>query len=296
MRLQGGGMLPYRSDSLLSHFNDEKGFHGIHEEPMSLGVDGFGSHQQGQKIFRELLASSPQRESGRESPTVEKTLYIDSVHIVEPRNSNSSRSDMKGLSDTRSDFEILGKSSTPSVESSLQDIKHLSIADEEGKSQPKILDSMGSNLLFSCVKSDQEVQMDQRKGFSSSDPILDSMTLDSPEVLDNRNLDDENHRPSEADSLEKFHDSHSELPLPPPLPKSPSESWLSRTLPSASSRNSQSHFATWTSPRNQASKTSSPDPKWETIVKTSNAHKGHLRFSEVILYTLSPNCLYQCGN
>ena len=277
-------MSHYRSDSLLSHFNEDKGFHGIQEESMSSGVNSFGSHQLGHKIFRELLASSPEQESGLESPAVEKTLYIDSVHVVEPRNSNSSGSDMKGLRESRNDFEILGKSRTPSMESSsLQDIKHLSIAYEEAKPQPKILDSDDLNLLFSSVKSDQEVQVDQRKGLSRSDLTVDSITLDSPEVMDSRNLDDGNHQPAEADSQEKFHDSHSEFPLPPPLPKSPSESWLSRTLPSVSFRNPQSHFASWTNPRDQLSKTPSPDPKWETIVKASHVHNGHLRFSEVIL-------------
>lgn len=63
--------------------------------------------------------------------------------------------------------------------------------------------------------------------------------------------------------------------LHPPLPKSPSESWLWRTLPSINySKNKQA----------KASKTVT---KWETIVKTSNVHHDHIRYSEELVPHLS---------
>ena len=72
-------------------------------------------------------------------------------------------------------------------------------------------------------------------------------------------------------------------PLPPPLPKSPSESWLKHALLVVSSK----HTFLGSSPGRhvylifQASKVQSPDMKWEIIVKASNMQHGHLRFSEV---------------
>lgn len=60
----------------------------------------------------------------------------------------------------------------------------------------------------------------------------------------------------------------------PPLLKSPSESWLYRTLPSIPSR---SLFA----PKKQSPKLSSHETKWETIVKSSNLRYDHVRYSEV---------------
>ncbi|KAF9587255.1 hypothetical protein IFM89_039527 [Coptis chinensis] len=65
----------------------------------------------------------------------------------------------------------------------------------------------------------------------------------------------------------------SQFPLAPPLPKSPSESWLWCTLPSVSSKNSATFHS-----RKQCSKPPSVDQTWETIVKTSNV-------SEVISFS-----------
>ncbi|KAL3617031.1 hypothetical protein CASFOL_039425 [Castilleja foliolosa] len=74
--------------------------------------------------------------------------------------------------------------------------------------------------------------------------------------------------------------------LPPPLPKSPSESWLWRTLPSIplgnpfghSRRNSQVHGN-----NKQGQKGSGDDAKWETIVKTTNVRHHHARYSEELI-------------
>nr|XP_043623984.1 uncharacterized protein LOC122595641 [Erigeron canadensis]XP_043623985.1 uncharacterized protein LOC122595641 [Erigeron canadensis] len=62
----------------------------------------------------------------------------------------------------------------------------------------------------------------------------------------------------------------------PPLPKSPSESWLWRkmTLKSPFQKKLQ-QTPIAKSPRN--------GPKWETIVKTSNVHHDHVRYSEELL-------------
>lgn len=67
--------------------------------------------------------------------------------------------------------------------------------------------------------------------------------------------------------------------LHPPLPKSPSESWLLHALPSVSPRNSFSFIMKQKIPK-------TTETKWETIVKTSNMHHDRVRFSQVILIAL----------
>lgn len=72
--------------------------------------------------------------------------------------------------------------------------------------------------------------------------------------------------------------------LPPRL-KSPSESWLDRALPSVPSG---SPFT----PKKQSPRLSSSyETKWETIVRSSNLHHDHVRYSEVkCLFILSGSC------
>ncbi|XP_073027149.1 uncharacterized protein [Primulina eburnea] len=69
--------------------------------------------------------------------------------------------------------------------------------------------------------------------------------------------------------------------LPPPLPKSPSESWLWRTLPSISLGNQVSHQRSKSpfDPRKQVPQGSKTDTKWETIVKSSYLRHDHVPYS-----------------
>ncbi|XP_051129078.1 uncharacterized protein LOC127249993 [Andrographis paniculata] len=69
-------------------------------------------------------------------------------------------------------------------------------------------------------------------------------------------------------------------PLPPPLPKSPSESWLWRTLPSISNPFAHSRQRSRLHPKKAGAKGSADAAKWETIVKTSNLRQDHIRYSE----------------
>ncbi|KAK4762218.1 hypothetical protein SAY87_030102 [Trapa incisa] len=80
--------------------------------------------------------------------------------------------------------------------------------------------------------------------------------------------------------------------LPPPLPKTPSDSWLSRTLHSVSSQSPSSSEAPSGTKivlnRAIASKSPPAETKWETIVRTSNIHHEHLRFSKVVSSAILP--------
>ncbi|KAF7803318.1 uncharacterized protein G2W53_042429 [Senna tora] len=78
-------------------------------------------------------------------------------------------------------------------------------------------------------------------------------------------------------------------PLPPPLPKSPSESWLWRALPLVSVRNPLMHSNVGAYSQSKSLQdcftTSGNNTKWETIVKTSNLHDDHVRYSQELITT-----------
>lgn len=67
-----------------------------------------------------------------------------------------------------------------------------------------------------------------------------------------------------------------EVPGVPPLPKSPSESWLWRKMTLRSPLPKKLEPA-------PIEKNPKIGPKWETIVKTSNVHHDHVRYSEELL-------------
>lgn len=366
-------------------------------------LNGFEAHKKAPNNFRELLANEGTKwESGSASPVIEKTLYIDSVHIVKSPNSNSNSSFMEGLTDYKEGhFLSLVKSrkmeNTPSVDSLFQDITQSSVVDEKVMLQLKRSESVDSCFLSCSDESNHDIQMETMSGskqdlclhdfiplttsnvadikkidLESQQPmksgdeesphglIQDSITLTSSKVAGNGKIDFESQQPKQSgnressdglakDSVtlastkvagseridlesqrrmklgyqesshglikdfvtlmsskvaengkidlqskqlmrlgntESSHGNFPQLPLALPLPKSPSESWLKRTLPTVSSRNlpSRSSLTMRIHPAgNQASKTTSVDPKWETIVKTSNVHHGHSRFSEELL-------------
>ncbi|KAK4787643.1 hypothetical protein SAY86_011476 [Trapa natans] len=122
--------------------------------------------------------------------------------------------------------------------------------------------------------SDQEVWMDPEEqgetslkrteteeassGFKSSE-CSDSFTGRELILISSKKLKEEQN----SDSL-------------PPLLKSPSESWLYRTLPSIPP---PSPF----NPKKQSPKLSSHETNWETMVKSSNLHHDHVRYSDELV-------------
>ncbi|XP_059663256.1 uncharacterized protein LOC132308962 [Cornus florida] len=292
-RLQGSGISPYQSELPQLPFYEERGFLGIPEEAKSAGINGFNSHKKSPTSFRELLADqSTEWEIGAASPLVEKTVYVDSVHKVESPNPNSFSSGMKGLAKSReNDLEIIANiretEETPSVDSSLKDIDKLNIVDEEAILQPKILKLADSGPLSFPDKEVEALEMDVAKGFKHDKDVLhwESVTSANSKLPHNRNLDFEDEQCPKVENVENSYGSYSEFHLPPPLPKSPSESWLHRTLPSMSSKNpsSRSRLGAGINPRNQAAKTSTVDPKWETIVRTTKVQHRNLQFSEELI-------------
>ncbi|XP_045804318.1 uncharacterized protein LOC123897647 [Trifolium pratense] len=207
------------------------------------------------------------------SLAMEKTLYIDNSSTVKLSSSNLSSVDNKRRIDTMiTDFDkIRGKERNSSIETS-QDIKHVQALDFEEKVTLDfdVLRSLGGNsstlsgMLHHIAKEyDDEVSktdQDIKRGLASLQPVQGKISEDS-------------------DTNKKQIVLANSSPLPPPLPKSPSESWLWRALPIASFKNSFLHSNQSHAKRNDSNTTSS-NVKWETIVKTSNLNHDHVCFSQ----------------
>ncbi|KAM1718245.1 hypothetical protein ACFX11_025984 [Malus domestica] len=146
-------------------------------------------------------------------------------------------------------------------------------------------------------KSDLKSQQSRKSGTeeSSHSHVQKSITLTSSKVANGGKIDLESQQLVKFGNQESSQGHNSRRPLGPPLPKSPSESWLKRTLPSISSRSSSSQCSSGSQiyAISQPSKTSSLGTKWETIVKTSNKHHGHLRFSEGIVMVLGQSAAHE---
>ncbi|XP_057460504.1 uncharacterized protein LOC130751001 [Actinidia eriantha] len=239
-----------------SSFCEEKRSLDVPKEAEIDQINSYSSQQGCPKSFQELLADQSTKSAlVSASPVVEKTLYVDSVHKMVSPKLNSFSSDRKDLPNSiRKDSEIVakveGSEDTPSVDSLLKDIEKLNTSREEVLLQPKSSNPADTNLLTFSGKSDQEMGMEILKGFGH---------------------DQDQQKLPEVENVENFQEANSQFPPPPPLPKSPTESWLWRTLPSMSTRNasSLSYLGARMNTRHQASKTSTVDPKWETIVKTT---------------------------
>ncbi|KAI3991451.1 hypothetical protein MKX01_000538 [Papaver californicum] len=247
-----GGISPYRNEVTQSPFREGAGFLGFPKQDVNSKDTRFDPYMKG-------------------SPN-EVVSHRGSGLLLEAPNSNSSSSDFKD-NDSQIVVRSHGMEETSLAELFLKDNNdELNISTKESLSEPKSSDFVSSELNFSTDISNHEDNVEVLKNGDNADeearflvcsnvPTIGSLEFDKPETLSTENEGNL--------SLVCFL-----APLPPPLPKSPSESWLLRTLPSVSSRNA-AQFS-----RKQALKRFSNDPKWETIVKTTNVNSSNLRFSE----------------
>ncbi|XP_055823858.1 uncharacterized protein LOC129892316 isoform X2 [Solanum dulcamara] len=193
------------------------------------------------------------------APLAEKTLHVDIVHKVEsPILKSCSPKAERPLNLQDEDQDILKKmiEQKPSVDSSL------------GYFPPSSAERLNNGgEMMALIASGQ-----------AQDRYQDDVTSVKPKDDVKRSTRKQTVR---KEKLENSGVAQSKLPAPPPLPKSPSDSWLCRTLPSLSTKNpsSRSYVGTGVSPNNQSCKPLSTDPKWETIVKTTKGHQQHLRYT-----------------
>ncbi|XP_059669777.1 uncharacterized protein LOC132314990 isoform X2 [Cornus florida] len=274
------GISPYRNVAPQSLFCEGTGFLGVpkvvdNAEPKNSKLCGKGSNN-----FRDVSSHQRYKQGSHSvSPLTEKTLYIDSVNTVKFISSEE-KGPMASSGDaieTLVDHKRMEGISE--AESSVQDMRCL--INLEGGITPSTKASGFNNgdLSPSFHTSD----LKQAKGTERlrPDQILNQEPLSleklgSSKVHTNGNLDMTSEQKLK-NGLENSNVGSLQSLLPPPLPKSPAESWLWRALPSISSQNSFSNLQSGSQfhPKRQCSNTFSNDTKWETIVKTYNLHCDH---------------------
>lgn len=232
-----------------------------------------GALEKGCTSFRDLLASEGHEWkscSGSRGTVIERTLYIDSI-----RTGNSHNSDTSSVSGPPSyrgmDFDDKVKEPA-SVESLPQDVKEIDVVDEKeipGDEAGDPVDSCSnkveqtpvtesSHSEIDCIVSVEEKEVTGHTG-------VESIELSCSEPC-KAGAEDRLPTTTTGDSGNGSRQRRSTFHIPPLLPKSPAESWLFRTLPSISSRNSPARFLP-----ELTSRSSYTDPKRETIVRTTRS-------------------------
>ncbi|XP_050367820.1 uncharacterized protein LOC126786134 [Argentina anserina] len=259
---------PYRNERPKSPFTGG-GFLGVpKEENVKVSSSKFNMNDKVGPKSQEVLSHQRNKQgSYTVIPMIEKTLYVDTVNTTKKSCLNSSSLYTKervdsAVEDIRTLLKRSGMEQMSTDESLFQDIKCLTNFESNGVSEPAVLESVE----------------DSSSSFSDISHIKGQVVAveDSQLGVDTRSDDIIKEDPGNASIIVI------QSPLPPPLPKSPSQSWLSSTLSSTPSSKPVS-TGTKRHSKRSSSKPSSAGTKWETIVKTSNLHHDHVRFSEELI-------------
>jgi len=223
----------------------------------------------GSASIQEMLSQGAKRSSSSGSLTFEKTLYIDTASTVKS-SCSSSRSLGSGT--------VVGRERN-SLLDSFRDMKHLQVLD--GNLSSQVLDANSSTLpsmVYLMAKEDKAEKMtaDQESNQESASLQLVPCSFEKDAEINNPKI-------VVVDDQGKVGTEYVLHPLAPPLPKSPSESWLCRALPLVSSKNSFPHSnqGTQSKAKRQGFSRASSYTKWETIVKSSNVNHDQVSCSKV---------------
>ncbi|XP_041026488.1 uncharacterized protein LOC121266746 isoform X2 [Juglans microcarpa x Juglans regia] len=264
-RSQGAGVSPYRNEAPQSPFRSVS-FLGLPKEIETFKANRFSLCNEG--------SNKNKQRSGPMSSAVEKTLYVDTVNNAKLSFSNSSSSVTQewidsAHEDLEKSLERRGSEDTTNTESIFQDIKCLNISNKGATLDAFVsVDADISSLSAISHPKGQEVTIED-SGQNQGIDRRSSLECSKLTTVGNLNISSDQilkaDGPGNADA--------SSVSIHPPLPKSPSDSWLWRTLPSLPSISS----------RKQEYKTSSTNTKWEAIVKSSHLHHDHVRYSEELI-------------
>lgn len=230
---------------------------------------------QGDTDFRESIRAT-KHGVDMASTLIEKTLYIDAASVTErtpPLNSSlvdAEKEFDRANRTIETAFETILMEETTTVEPSFLEVKCLTLV-EEGRMEREAAESKSKDAINEDSNMEHGLDKEELSGFSNV-----------------RTADEDEYSKSNY-QLVKVEDpacakvtsvASSQLP---PLPKSPSESWLWCTLPSVSSKRllAGSNLGNQWYHNPQSPKTS-VSTKWETIVKSSNLRHDHVRYSEVM--------------
>ncbi|KAJ6707176.1 F28N24.8 PROTEIN [Salix viminalis] len=263
-----GCVSPYRNEAPQSPFHG-RGSLGIPKEAVDFRASRLNLYKGISKSQELSSYYGAKRGSRPVSPVVEKTLHVDTVHkagILFPysRSSNIREHVDSGKRDVKTALKSREMKEAAGEESSFQDRELLDFL--EAESEVKNNKVSGSADAVSASLSDKPDLMEDHSK---------ALVCVSATTEENVNIDD-------AGNVKN---SLVQSPLPPSLPKTPSESWLWRTLPSISSQNPLSHLYRRTSFQSKWQDTNTPstNTKWENIVKSSYLHHDHVRYSEELI-------------
>lgn len=282
---RSGGISPYRNEARQSPFRGG-GLLGIPKEESIKANNRTNLYSRSSSKFQESLSHQRDKQgSFSMSPTIEKTVYVDTVNNAELSSPNSGSVGTKGsLNSAGVEYENLlerrGMEETTTADSLFEDVKCLSIVEGGRVLEPEVFDSVcnkySSLSEVSYLKGPAVAVEASGLGLDQEIKSLDSL-ISTANLKHDMNID----QVLKANEM-SVNDSFVPSPLPPPLPKSPSESWLWRTIPSVSMKNPISHMNLGLLTKKLESKKSANNTKWETIVKTSKLHHDHVRYSEVV--------------
>ncbi|KAG4391322.1 hypothetical protein GLYMA_05G159000v4 [Glycine max] len=230
----------------------------------------------GHSSIQEVLSQGAKRSYSFGSLTVEKTLYIDTASTIK-----SSCSSSHSLGNTI----VVGKDRTFLLDS-FRDMKHLEALEENLDSQ--VLNPVDANSPTLSSMLHLMAKEDKAERLAADQEInLESMSLQLVPSSFDKDAEISKQQIVVVDDSGKVGNEYVLHPLAPPLPKSPSESWLCRALPLVSSKNSfpLSNQGTHSQAKRQGFSRASSYTKWETIVKSSNLNHDHVTCSkELVVY------------
>ncbi|KAL8108182.1 uncharacterized protein LOC141675282 [Apium graveolens] len=270
---RSGGVSPFRNEKPQSPFYDGARFLGIPKIVKDNEANKFGPTGR-ESDNRDVLVHQIYKQGLDPFPALaEKTLHIDPLYNGEVPN----------LEIVSSKVERIDKVSKKNLEESRQ---------VEGFSTPKPFtqEKIGKPITVASLSADKPSYPDLSNlkiQATSNGRVKHEQNIEQePRSAQCLTLNDDPHKNEETEKVNNQGKSNVD-PLkshkPPPLPKSPSESWLWRTVPSVSLRNPFSQGQS----RKQHRKTSKSAPKWETIVKASRVNHEHLRHSEELISHVS---------
>ncbi|KAK1404885.1 DUF688 domain-containing protein [Heracleum sosnowskyi] len=299
-RVQGGGMLTHQNELLQSTssaqkplssydyelpryaFSEQRGDFSNRKEGKNDGKTGVNTNGKGFKTFKELLADTNSNEEvDFGSSMIEKTLHVDIIHKAESPSMYSYSPEKKRMPNLNADILKDVEKTMENTHSTYSSYKNAENFIGKPKkdyinvtAQRPVDDSSAASL---AERSNQASTTKLLKNSTQSiSPTKNLATTTKEEVLDNMNNDSKNLQSLDAEDARQPNESHSMFSIPPPLPKSPSDSWLSRTLPSMSSKTPslQAHIPKVIRPSDLTSYKSSVDQKWATVVKSTRDHHG----------------------
>lgn len=307
-RVQGGGMLARQNELLQSTsspqkplssydyelpryaFYEQRGDFSNCKEAKNAGETGVNMNGKGFRTFKELLADTNSNEEvDFGNPMIEKTLHVDIIHKVECPSMYSYSPEMRGMPNLNADIlkdveKCKTMENAHSADSSDKDAENFIVKLKEDYINVTALRPVDEfNAASLAERLNQASTTKLLKNSTQSISCTKNLaTTMEKEVLDNMNNDPKNLQSLNAEDARQPKESNSMFSIPPPLPKSPSDSWLSRTLPSVASKSPslQAHIPKVIRPSDLTSYKSSVDQKWETVVKSTRDHRRQVIPSE----------------